>query len=56
MRLRGGWVYHGWAEPGALCIMRVARRFDIAIGDGCWPAGRFWRGDGFLALTALAER
>ena len=54
MRLGGRRVYHGWAEPGALGIIWAARGFDVAIGDRCWPAGWFRRGDGFFGLTALA--
>jgi hypothetical protein len=52
--LSRGWVYHGWAEPGARCFITVARSFDIAIGHGRRLTRWFLGGDGFLCNTALA--
>ena len=54
MRLGRRGVYHGWAEPGARCVIAVARGFDIAIGHGRRLTRWFLGGDGFLCNTALA--
>lgn len=54
MRLSGGGVYHGWAQPGALRFGRAARGFNVTIGRWGRLAARFRRRDGFVGLTALA--
>ena len=55
MRLSRFRVYEGWAEARPWRLIQPARGFDVAIGHRRGPSGRFWRGDGFLGLTALAS-